>query len=398
MNRKLSLGWVICLIFLTMALTFLATWQISENEFNKNLTTSKLTDSVAKKVTEVQNLINQHYIEDISEADLTDFAAKGLASSIGDKYAQYFTADEYQDRLIKNSGKFTGVGLAIKIQSGGYILITDVYENSPAEKAGIKIGDTISKIGGKDVTTLSTQEINELIAGKEGDVFNLTITKDGNETDYSLIRTQFDRVYVTSKMLDGAIGYIRISEFEDTTAQQFKAAYEELTLNGAKAFIFDLRNNGGGSASALCDCVDPLVGEGNIATVKYKDGSEKVMGVSDKTEMSLPSVVLVNSNTASAAELFTATLKDFGKAEIVGMNTFGKGVMQETFSLSDGSAIKLTTAKYYTPKGENYDGVGLKPDYEVTQSADEQLLIFAKTETDDLQLQKAIEVVSAKVA
>ena len=397
MNRKISLGWVICAIFLTIALTFLVSWQVSQNEFNKNLTTSKLSDDVEKKVSEVEGIIKEHYIEDISESDLIDYAGSGLVYSIGDKYATYFTAEEFEKHLIENSGKFTGIGASIKNQDDG-ILVTDVYENSPAKEAGVKIGDLIIKLGGKEVSSLTTTEINDAVKGEDGETFDFTVKRENEKIDFSVVRSQFDRVYVISRMLDNKIGYIRITEFEETTPEQFNKAYDALIKDGAKAFVFDVRNNAGGTVTSICDVVDKLIPEGTIATAKFKDGTEKTLGTSNKEEMTLPSVILANSNTASAAELFCAALKDYNKAEIVGMNTFGKGVMQEYFRLSDGSAVKLTTAKYYTPKGENYDGVGIKPDYEVKQSENEQLLIFGKNEADDTQLQKAIEVISKKIS
>lgn len=396
MNKKLSLGWVICIIFLTITLTFLVTWQVSQTEFNKNLSTLKLSDDVAKKVTEIEGIIKAHYIEDLSEEKLEECASDGFVAALGDKYAQYYTKAEYEKSLIEANGKFSGIGLAIKIQTGGYITITDVYVGSPAEKAGIKIGDSITKIDGVDILTFKTDEINEKISGKEGDTFNFTTLRNGEEIDHSLIRTQFDMVYVQSEMLEGNIGYIRISSFNEKTPQQFKKSLKELTDSGAVAFIFDVRNNGGGTVDSIVGVLDPIIPEGVIVSSKDKSGKETILGRSDAEEINLPIVVLANSNTASAAELFCAAIRDYAKGEIVGMNTYGKGVMQETFVLSDGSAIKLTTAKYYGPKGENYDKVGIKPDYEITQTADEQLLIFGKDKGSDAQLQKARDVITAK--
>ena len=397
MNKKISLGWVICIVFLTITLTFLVTWQACEAELNKNLSTLKLSDDVAKKVTEIEGIINAHYIEDISEKDLADFASKGFANAIGDKYAEYYTAEELEKNLVESAGKFTGIGISIKMQDGGYVTVTDVYKNSPADEAGIKIGDSITKINGTDVLTLTTEEISKMTMGKEGEALNITVSNNGNETDLSLIRTQFDIIYITSEMLEDNIGYIRISSFNEKTPDQFKKALDNLISEGAVSLIFDVRNNGGGSVDSIVKTLDPLIPKGIIATAKGRSGKETVLGESDKNEINLPMVVLTNSNTASAAELFCAALKDYSKCETVGMTTFGKGVMQETYTLSDGSAIKLTTAKYYTPKGTNYDGVGIKPDYEVIQTADEQLLIFGKEKTEDTQLTKAIEVISAKI-
>lgn len=398
MNKKISLGWVVCVILLTITVTFLVTWQISEDQINKSLTSAKSSDSVLKKVSEIESLISQYSISDVKSEQIADFAAKGISTFLDDKYSAYYSAEEYKKNIIESSGKFTGIGISIKIKTGESITITDVYENSPAKEAGLSVGDAIIKVAGKNVSDMTSEEISSATLGELGETFDFVVLRDKKEIPFSIVRTQFERVYVSHRMLGDNIGYIRISQFEEKTPEQFKSAMDELIKNGAVAFIFDVRNNPGGELNSILSVLDPLLPEGVIATAVGKDGKSKTLGESDKNELEYPSAILVNSNTASAAELFCAAMKDYDKAEIVGNNTFGKGIMQETFVLSDGSAVKFTTAKYFSPKGTNYDGVGIAPDYTVDMTVEEQELVFAKSDEDDAQIQTAIDVILNKLS
>ncbi|MFQ8600542.1 MAG: S41 family peptidase [Oscillospiraceae bacterium] len=209
-----------------------------------------------------------------------------------------------------------------------------------------------------------------------------------------LVRRKMDIPTIDYRLI-GANGFIRIKEFNDNTPEQFKAAIEDLQANGAKGLVFDVRNNGGGTIDSVAEMLDMLLPEGPIVTAYSKDGTEVVNKQSDANEINLPMCVLTNERTASAAELFACALRDYDKAKLVGTKTYGKGVMQRVFPLSDGSALDITIAKYNPPKSENYDGVGLTPDYEVKLSAELQNIFYELTEINDPQLQKAIEVVNA---
>ena len=232
-----------------------------------------------------------------------------------------------------------------------------------------------------------------LVRGKAGTEVNIAVKRGDEEISFKMKREEITTETVTSRMLENNIAYIKITGFKENTSHQFNIELKKCLENNASAIIFDVRNNGGGLVSACSDCLDPLLPEGDIAIAEFKDGSTEVICKSDKIELDLPMAVLVNEYSASAAELFAAALRDFGKAVLVGQNTFGKGIMQNTYNLDNGGGLKLTVAKYRTVNSECYHGVGLKPDYE-TALPDK----YSENQSDDIpenedtQLQKAIEI------
>jgi carboxyl-terminal processing protease len=261
-------------------------------------------------------------------------------------------------------------------------------DDSPVSDSGLAEGDIITKVNGKDVLTEGfDNSINE-IRGQSGTDVTITIRRDGVDTDMTFTRRSVEVTTVTGELLDGNIGYIKITSFKQNTSEQFIEQLNKLNDEGAQAFIFDVRDNGGGLVSALESCLDPLLPEGVVATAEYKDGHSETLVYSDDAELDVPMIVLVNGNTASAAELFAASLKDFGKAELVGEQTFGKGIMQVTSTFEDGSAVVLTVAEYKTVYSECYNGVGLTPDYIVEADAESD---------DDAQYNKAIELLTGEL-
>lgn len=282
----------------------------------------------------------------------------------------------------------TGLGLTLEENEDGYIKIVDIMPDSPVSEQDIKAGDLIVSVNGSDVLETGFKEAIELMSGTDRTEVTLTIRRNGTDTVHTLTRRPIEVVTVTGEMLDNHIGYIKISGFKQNTSQQFNDELEKLIDNGAKGIIFDLRENGGGLLDSLEKCLDPLLPEGIIATAEYGDGHSDTIVYSDKSEINIPMVVLVNAHTASAAELFAASLKDFGKAEIVGTTTYGKGVMQSTTEFTNGGAIVLTIAEYKTSVSECYDGVGITPDYVVENENDDS----------DEQYNKAIEVITKKIS
>lgn len=379
MNKKISLGFAISLIAIASAVTFILTSFFSLQSFNKKF---EKYDSLQ----EIDTLVHKNFYGDIDENDINNGILKGYISGLNDKYSRYLTADEYSDEKSDNAGEMTGLGITVKKDDSGYIKVTEIMPDSPASESDIKIDDLIVSVNGNDVLETGFEKSMEIMSEKDNTEVSIIVRHDGIDKTYTLTRRPIEMVTVTGEMLDNYIGYIKISGFKQNTPQQFNDALDEIIQNGAKGIIFDLRENGGGLVDALEDCLDPLLPEGTIATAEYSDGNSKTIVYSDKSEINIPMVVIVNEHTASAAELFAASLKDFGKADIVGKTTYGKGVMQSTIELSNGGAVVLTIAKYKTTISECYDGIGITPDY-IVQNEDD----------DDDQYNKALEVITQKI-
>lgn len=382
MNKKISLGLALSLIAVSMAVTFILTSFFSLQSFNRKVVD---VNEKSKKYTSLQVLdsyVRENYFGDIDESALSDGIMKGYVSGVGDKYSRYLTAAEYLTEKNENSGELVGLGLTLAEDASGYMRISEILEDSPAFDSGLLTGDIITAIDGLDVKEAGFSEGMDAMRGTEGSPITLTVRRDGKSDDYTFIRRSIEVKTVKAEMLGSQIGYIKITGFKQNTPDQFISALERLTANGATSLIFDLRDNSGGLVTALQECIDPLLPEGIIATAEYKDGHTETIVYSDDSELDLPMVTIVNENTASAAELFAAALRDFGKAPIVGSQTYGNGVLQETNEMDNGGAVILTVAEYKTANSDCYDGIGLTPDYQV-ENEDENV---------DAQYNKAVEI------
>ena len=388
MNKKISLGLALSLIAIASAVTFILTSFFSLQSFNEKVVD---VNEKAKKYSSLQVLdsyVRENYFGDIDEEELSSGILKGYVEGIDDKYSRFLTAEEYQNELSSDSGELVGLGLTLTEDESGYIRIAEIYQDSPVSESDLVVGDIITYVDGNDVLVTGFDESIEAMKGQEGTEITITVRRDGIDRDMVFVRRSMELTSVTGEMLSGYIGYIKITAFKKNTPDQFIETLERLNSNGAKAFIFDLRDNGGGLVSALEECVDPLLPEGIVATAEYKDGHSETLVYSDESELNLPMIVLVNDKTASAGELFAASLKDFGKAQLVGIQTFGKGVMQQTTEFEDGSAVVLTVAEYKTAYSECYDGIGLVPDYVVENEEDSET---------DFQYYKAVEIISKEI-
>lgn len=387
MNKKISLGLALSLVAIASAVTFILTSFFSLQSFNEKVMD---VNEKAKKYSSLQVLdayVRENYLGEINESELNDGILKGYAAGLNDKYSRYLSKEEYIEEMNSNEGNQVGLGLTLQEDSSGYIRIIDILPNSPASDSELKPDDIIIKVNGEEVITAGFDASMEAMSGVDGAEVTITVRRDGIDTDHTLVRRSIEIVSVTSEMLNNYIGYIKIDGFKNNTPDQFIEALERLTANGAKALIFDVRDNGGGSVTALEDCLDPLLPEGVIATAEYKDGHSETIIHSDGSELELPMVVLMNENTASAAELFSVSLKDFGKAELVGTQTYGKGVMQTTAEFDGGEAVILTVANCKTTVSDFYNGIGISPDYSVKN----------ENENYDAQQSKAIEVALSKI-
>jgi len=395
MNKKISIGVSLFLMAITATVTFAITWVFSSGVFNGMLNTNvTITKAMYDKVDEIDRIVRENYNGEIDETRLLDSISEGYAYGLGDLYANYYSAEEYSELKDDLNGKVVGIGVSCVKDTEGYAKLISVYDDSPAQISGLQKGDQIVKVSDVDVLTDYTNAINAL-KGDAGTTVKVTYRRAGEDTEVEITRRKITVPSVETQMLDDNIAYIKITDFTTSTVNQFESAVSDAISKKVVGIIFDIRNNGGGTMKSVAQMLDVILPEGPVITSTDKSGKTKVMYSSDSAEISVPMAVLINKNTASAAELFAAALQDYDKAELVGSTTYGKGVMQDIYPLTDGSAIKITTAKFNPPKSENFDGVGVKPDFAVDLSAEQEKLWYELDATTDTQLIKAISVVKA---
>lgn len=395
MNKKISLGAAIAFMVVLAGITFCITMMVSLNYFNTMVLNVKNREEMYKKIADLDREVRQNFDGTIDEEALLDAISAGYIKGIGDKYSSYLTKEQYEARLKDLSGKSVGIGATVAKDDSGYLVVKKILDDSPAKLAGLQVGDYIVSIDNTDLKTVSYDNAVRLIKGDAGTKLKLVYRRNGVDTPLEIIRKDIVVPYVELSMV-GENAVIKITDFNNSTPDQFKNAVNEAIGKGATGLIFDLRDNGGGTVNSVIEMLDFLCPNGELGYKIDNTGAKTVLGTSDKHEITLPMVTLVNSKTASASELFVSTLRDFKKATIVGTTTYGKGVMQSLIKLTDGSAVNITTAHFYPPSGQEINNVGVKPDYEVKLSAElEANLDSIKPETDS-QLQKALEVINSK--
>lgn len=395
MNKKISLGIAISLVAIGCAITFVLTWTVSLNIYNSKLGTSEKYEGVYAKLREIDTTVRQNYIGTVSDDSLESATINGYIAGIGDKYASYIAPSAYYELQQTQSGVILGAGFEAEEDTSGYLRITSVYKGSSAELNGVLAGDIITAIDGKSLLSMEQGQAMERLSGEVGTRLALQLLRDGESISVNLVRQQLEIESVSTRILDNNIGYIQITSFNAKTAEQFANAMTTMNGVGAKALIIDVRQNPGGIVSALKPILNQFVPSAIAATVEYSDGSRKTLIETDSTtSVELPVAVLVDGGTVSAAELFAAVLRDEYGALIVGSQTFGKGVMQNTYEFSDGSALTLSVGKIYTKSG-TWNETGIKPDYSVELAGG---AIPGNISDDaDSQLQKAIEVLTPSI-
>ena len=339
-----------------------------------------------------------YYNDDYDEEDIRNAIYAGTLEGLGDPYSVYYTADEYKDMQINTSGNYYGIGAALSQDAKTKeVTISKVYEGTPAEEAGLKDGDQIIKVNDTESTSKELSALVQEIRGEEGTTVHLQVYRASNNKTFEIDveRKNVELPSITSKMLDGGIGYIQISEFQSKTDEQFKSALADLKKQGMKSLIVDVRSNPGGLINAASNILDQILPEGTVVYTEDKYGKREDY-TSDSNCLDCPIAVLVNENSASASEIFAGAIKDYNYGTLIGTKTFGKGIVQTVFPLEDGDAVKITTAKYYTPKGNYIHGVGIEPDIELTYkySGPEDEAYDMKY---DNQVQKAIEVLNGEM-
>lgn len=354
-----------------------------------------LEEEILDKIDVLEAYIDKFYLDDIDKEKMADSVYKGVIDGLGDKYAAYYTEEEYKTIVESTSGSYCGIGAYISTDAKtGMVSIVEPMKGSPCEKAGAKAGDLIYEVDGKDVSKMELSQVQALVKGKKGSKVKLTLIREGKKVEVTVTRDEIDVDTVAYQMLPGDIGYIQVSSFEEITATQFRKAVDSLEKDGEKGLIIDLRNNGGGVLDTAVDMLDRLLPKGLVVYSMDKDGNRKDYAATDDDEFQKPLVILVNENSASASEVFSGAIQDLKKGTLIGTTTFGKGIVQGIFSLKDGSALKMTMARYYTPLGRNIHGKGLEPDVKVELSEDIETLSDGKTKVDN-QLKEAIDYLEA---
>lgn len=390
-DKKISLSVVITAVIISMVLTAGLVLCLVPNAIKGYLTDA---DSLSKYL-ELEGRIKRSFVDEVDEKALADGVALGLIYSLNDPYSAYFDAEEYDKILDNNEGLDAGIGLFLtRHPDNGYIYVINVSVGSPADLAGIKIGDLITAVDGKDVIELGFSTAVANIRGKIDTDCALTVKRGDETLSLTATRGRFVTTSVFSHMID-SLCYIQITDFNAATVPQFEAAINDAIDNNATGLIFDVRGNGGGTLDSVDKILDILLPEGEVVSATYKNGKKKVLFSSDKNEIDLPMMVLCDENTASAAELFAASIRDFEKGKLIGTKTYGKGIMQETFALSDGSAVRLTVAYFNPPSGINFHKEGLSPDYEVQLTEDEQKYYYFLTDQTDPVIKKAVEILTS---
>ncbi len=359
------------------------------------------TDSISEraKMNEIEKIVNENFALDYEESELVESKYAGYVYGLEDPYSVYLTEENYTKMMESTNGEYVGIGVGVSPEpTKNTILINQVFTKSPAEKAGLHIGDEIVKVNGELVYGDKMDEAITKIKGKVGTTVILTIyeKKTGDLKDVTVERDSVIVDTVFAEVLEGNIGYIRISSFDAVTDEQFEKAYDDLMNQNVKGLVLDLRNNPGGLLDVVCNIADIFVPEGNIVYTEDVNGN-KEYAKSDATKIEVPLQVLVNGNSASASEVLSGAIKDYGVGELVGEKTFGKGIVQRIFKLKDGSAVKLTIAKYYTPSGVCINGIGIEPDHEVVLDEESTINLFRNFDRRyDTQLAKAVENINNK--
>lgn len=317
------------------------------------------------KVDELVKAVEDRAVEEVTHEQLLDGAYHGMISSMEDQYAEYFNQKEYEAFQTNVSGRYSGIGVTVGLHEDGGAEVLELNPKGSAIEAGIEVGDIIIRAGETDLTNMQLQELITYIRGEEGTFVDVTLIRDGQEMTFSVERRKIDAIMTYCAFMEGNVGYIVLEGFEGNTYDQFMMAVGWLNKQGMEALVLDLRDNPGGLVNVAVQIADEFLDAGLISYVEDKYGHQEVFDSYDGKSVNCPVTVLINGNSASSAEILAGALQDRGAATIVGTTSFGKGIIQTTFPLSDGTALKVTTAKYFTPNGTWIHGAGITPDVEV---------------------------------
>jgi len=388
---------VIMLIIVVALVTFVLTSVFLYNKLGTssflNTGINGVSSELIKKIYTLKSILDSKYVSEINEENLINGAIKGYVSGLGDTYTEYFTKEEMESFYAEIEGNYVGIGIyMVQNTENNTIVVLYPIEGSPAQESGLQTGDIIKKVDGVEFTGEDFDDISSKIKGKEGTKVTLEIERNGETLTFEIERKSIDLYPIESELLESNIGYINITSFDSDCAEEFKTIYENLEKANITSLIIDLRNNGGGIVSEALEIADYVLDKNQVMLItKDKDGKEEIEKSTRKPIVDLPVIILTNGSTASASEILAAALRENNKAIIVGEKTYGKGVIQELLTLSDGSGLKVTVEEYYTPNRNKINGIGITPNVVVSPSED----IIVEMEQDK-QLQEAIKILKNK--
>lgn len=366
----------------------------SDENAGETLSREEEAELFEKKLNYILYTIDENFYDGARDSDLYDGMLRGLVNSLNDPYSQYYSPEELEDLRQKQSGEYVGMGALIsQNRDTKEMLITYIYAGSPAEKAGLLVGDEIIAVNGENVVGQSLEYVSQNVKGPSGEPFDIVIKRDGKEIPFTIVRGEIEQIYVAGKMLDDDIGYIVISAFYEVTYRQFCDELDKLTDAGMKSLIIDLRDNPGGLYDSVCSCLDRMLESGKLLVYEENKKGKRfeTYSVTDDS-FNMPVAILVNENSASAAEIFTMAMQEYNRATIIGTKTFGKGIVQNLYSIKyDNSAVKLTISKYFSPNGVCIHKTGVSPDIYVEYS-------FSDGDTYDSQTLAAVENLKKKMS
>ena len=386
---KIAMIIIITALLSSLITTIIVSEKLTSSSSVKTIAEGDGTTGIETALASIRTMLEDEYIGELNDEQMLETAIKGYVAGVGDEYTVYYTPDEMKQEYDNAMGNYVGIGIYMVVNyKEGTITVVEPMKGSPAEAVGMKEGDLITKVEGETVTPENVNTMSNKIKGEEGTKVKLEITRDGKTQDVEVERKKIEVSHIESKMLENNIAYIQILDFDGGTAKEFKKNYEDLKSKGATSLIIDIRNNGGGVVDEAIDILEMICDKNSTLLIETdKDRNETVTKSKENPIIDVPVVVLVNGESASASEILAGALKDNGKAKIIGTKTYGKGVIQTLYQLTDGSGLKMTTAEYCTPNRNKINKLGIEPDITVELPED----INELTEENDTQIQKAIE-------
>ncbi len=361
-----------------------------------SVTDSLVASDTEDKLNNIRKIIDQIYLysDKIDEKLLQDSIVRGYVAGLNEPYTVYYNEEETASLMESTTGTFGGIGVVImQDRTTGLATFTTIYADCPGEKAGFKTGDIVYKVNGEDVSGMDLDSIVTRIRGEVGTEVEITVLRGDSMEEYTgtATRALIENTTVNHEIKDDKIGYIQLTGFEDTTYAQFEKALDDLKAQGMKGLIVDLRNNTGGNLSTVCEILDLILPEGTVVSIKDKNGNGQVYSSDEERKLEVPLVVLTNGYSASASEIFAGAVQDHKIGTLVGTKTYGKGIVQNIYSLGDGTSLKITSSEYFTPNGRNIHEIGIEPDVEIEYVYDES------NPNADNQMEKALEILKEKM-
>lgn len=387
----------ICMVFVVGLSVWRANYRLQRESAAGGKETTQVQldldmDRITGKLKMLEEAVNEDFLGEIDAQQVEDTIYGGMLRGLDDPYTEYYSAKQMTDLVESVNGSYAGIGATLMMDmKSGKIIVESCFEDSPAAEAGILPGDIICGINGEEFEEIDLDELVSRIKTEPGETVTLMIQREEEKLELDVERRKIEIPTVNGKILEDGIGYLQITEFDAVTTEQFKNTLKELQDSGMKKLICDLRDNPGGNLDVVCEILDLILPEGLIVYTEDKDGKRVEYSSDAERQIENPMVVLINENSASASEIFAGAIQDYGLGTLVGITTYGKGIVQELFEFEDGSGIKMTTAKYYTPNGNDIHEKGIQPDVEI-ELPEEAVSPMEISEEQDTQLQEAVRI------